>query len=161
MTLAPPTRTMGVVDRLAVGTDVIEIGRVRRAVERYGARFLERVYTDLERALYAARPHELAARFAAKEAVMKALGTGVRGVAWREIEVLPDRRGKPRVHLHGRARARAEAIGLAALDVSLTHSGELAIAVAVGARAGRPEPEDDLPAWRRRLEQYLRERGGL
>jgi len=78
-------------------------------LERFGERFLHRIYTDREIALYRSRVPELAARFAAKEAVMKALGTGVRGVGWRDIEVLPQRGGKPLVFLSGRARARAEA----------------------------------------------------
>ncbi|MCH7580961.1 MAG: holo-ACP synthase, partial [Chloroflexi bacterium] len=85
----------------AVGIDTIEIPRVRRVLERHGERFLKRVYTPTEVAFCRGRVAELAARFAAKEAVMKALGTGVRGIAWREIEVLPDRRGKPLVYLYG------------------------------------------------------------
>ncbi len=70
-----------------------------------GERFLGRIYTAVEVAFCRGRVHELAARFAAKEAVMKALGTGARGVAWREIEVLPNHRGKPLVYLYGRAKA--------------------------------------------------------
>src|SRR3972149_12304434 len=95
----------------AVGVDIVEIDRVERALERWGERFLRRVYTSVEVAFCRGRVHELAARFAAKEAVMKALGTGARGLAWREIEVLPNRRGKPLVHLQGRAQERAAAIG--------------------------------------------------
>ena len=102
------------------------------ALERFGERFLERVYSPVEAAFCRGRVHELAARFAAKEAVMKALGTGARGVAWREIEVLPNRRGKPLVYLHGRARERAERIGLEGLDVSMSHSREYAVAFVVG-----------------------------
>src|SRR3990170_8146854 len=94
----------------AVGVDVIEIERVEAALGRFGERFLRRVYTAEEAASCRGRVHELAVRFAAKEAVMKALGTGVRGVAWREIEILPDRRGKPMVYLHGRAADRARLI---------------------------------------------------
>lgn len=89
---------------------------------------------------------------------MKALGTGIRGVGWREIEVLPDRRGKPLVYLYGRAKARAEALGLRALDVSLTHESEIAAAFVVGVGDGEPE---DPAASRERLVRRLKERGLL
>ncbi len=79
----------------AVGVDMIETDRVRKVLQRHPERFLTRVYTPEEVAFCRGRVPELAARFAAKEAVMKALGTGARSVGWREIEVLPDRRGKP------------------------------------------------------------------
>lgn len=142
----------------AVGVDIIEIHRVQRALERHGDRFLKRVYTDLEAAFCRGRVNELAARFAAKEAVMKVLGTGARGVAWREIEVIPNHRGKPLVYLHGRARKRAEYIELAALDISLTHSDGHAVAFAVG-QSRNLEP--DRVAWRDRFAGILRERGLL
>jgi len=142
----------------AVGVDIIEIGRVEQALARFGARFLARVYTRLEVAFCRGRVSELAARFAAKEAVMKALGTGARGVAWREIEVLPNHRGKPLVYLHGRAQKRAERIGLADLDVSMSHSREYAVAFVVG-RSRDLEP--DRPAWRQKFTGILRERGLL
>ena len=93
--------------------------------------FLRRVYTEFEIAYCRGRIRELAVRFAAKEAMMKALGTGIRGVGWREIEILADRRGKPLVYLHGRARKRAEAIGLGQPEVSLTHSEDMALAFVV------------------------------
>src|SRR3972149_4679796 len=89
----------------AAGVDIVEIERVAVAVGKFGDRFLRRVYTPLEVAFCAGRVQELAARFAAKEAVMKALGTGARGLAWREVEILPNRRGKPLIYLYGRARA--------------------------------------------------------
>lgn len=114
-----------------VGIDVIEIDRIERALRRFGDRFLRRIYTDREQARYAHRPAELAARFAAKEATMKALGTGVRGVRWREIEVLPNARGKPIVVLHGGARERAALLGFRHLAVSLTHSRTHAMAIVV------------------------------
>jgi len=142
----------------AVGVDVIEIERVEAALARFGERFLRRVYTAEEAAFCRGRVHELAARFAAKEAVMKALGTGARGVAWREIEVLPNHRGKPLVYLYGRARARAERIGLAGLDVSMSHSREYAVAFVVGQSR---DLEPDRPGWRRKLIGILRERGLL
>jgi holo-[acyl-carrier protein] synthase len=99
---------------------------------------LKRVYTELEVAYCRGRLRELAVRFAAKEATMKALGTGIRGVGWREIEILADRRGKPLVYLHGRAKARARTIGMGQPEVSLTHSDELALAFVVAPREGPP-----------------------
>jgi holo-[acyl-carrier protein] synthase len=114
-----------------VGVDIIEIARVASAVARWGDRFLHRVYTDKEILYCRERVPELAVRFAAKEAVMKALGTGVRGIGWKEIEVLPMRGGKPLVFLHGKARLRAEYLGLEDFAISLTHSQEFAIASVV------------------------------
>jgi holo-[acyl-carrier protein] synthase len=139
----------------AVGVDIIETDRVRAALERFGERFQQRVYTAVEVAFCRGRVHELAARFAAKEAVMKALGTGARGLAWREIEVLPNRRGKPLVYLYGRARERAERIGLGGLDVSMSHSRRYAVAFAVG---HSDEPEPDREGWRQKLVEILRQR---
>ncbi len=116
---------------LSVGVDLIETERIARALERWGDRFLQYVYTPAE--LDYCRKHvpELAARFAAKEAVSKALGTGLRGVKWREMEVLSDTRGKPLVRLHGRARKRAEELGLDKFAISLSHSRRYAIAFVV------------------------------
>jgi len=125
----------------AVGIDVIEISRVRRALERFAARFLERIYTPAEIAYCRGRVPELAARFAAKEAVMKALGTGIRGVSWRDIEVLPNPRGKPLIGLHGTAARRAGEIGLHELDLSLSHSRAYAIAAVVGETTRMDERE--------------------
>ena len=147
----------------AVGVDITEIDRVEAALGRFGERFLQRVFTPMEVAVCMGRKDnprisELAARFAAKEAVMKALGTGAKGVAWREIEVLPNRRGKPLVYLHGRAKARAEKIDLTGLDISLTHDGNLAIAMVVGQSRDLVGERD---AWREELAGYLRERGAL
>ena len=116
---------------LAAGVDAIEIHRVQEVLDHHGDRFLRRVYTEFEIAYCRGRIRELAVRFAAKEAMMKALGTGIRGVGWREIEILADRRGKPLVYLHGRARKRAEAIGLGQPEVSLTHSEDMALAFVV------------------------------
>ena len=142
----------------AVGIDLIAIARVRRVLERHPDRFLRRVYTPEEVAFCRGRVPELAARFAAKEAVMKALGTGARGVAWREIEVLPDRRGKPLVYLYGRAQERAKRIGLDALDVSLSHERDYAVAAVVGIRTNEDEgPQES----RKRLVRRLKERGLL
>ena len=145
-------------DMTAVGVDIIEIERVEAALAKFGERFLGRVYTQLEAAFCRGRVSELAARFAAKEAVMKALGTGAHGVAWREIEVLPNHRGKPLVYLHGRAASRAEKIGLRSLDISMSHSREYAVAFVVGASQDL-EPERDI--WRAEFAGILRERGLL
>ena len=142
----------------AVGVDIIEIDRIEKALARFGQRFLGRVYTKLEVAFCRGRVSELAARFAAKEAVMKALGTGARGVAWREIEVLPNHRGKPLVYLHGRAKERAEKIALAEIDISLSHSREYAVAFVVGQSR---DLEPDRAAWRETFIGILRERGLL
>ena len=142
-----------------MGVDIVEIERVEGALRRFGERFLARVYTAVEVAVCRGRLSELAARFAAKEAVMKALGTGARGVAWREIEVLPNRRGKPLVYLYGRAKERAEAIGLSGLDVSLSHSREYAVAFAVGQSDAEGKGEREV--WRGKLVSILRERGLL
>jgi holo-[acyl-carrier protein] synthase len=116
---------------LAAGIDAIELDRVRKTYKRHPERFLTRVYTELEIAFCRGRVHELAVRFAAKEAMMKALGTGVRGVGWREIEFLPDRRGKPLVYLHGRAKKRAELLKMGQPEVSMTHSDTMALAYVV------------------------------
>ena len=127
---------------LSVGVDMVEIARIRRALERRGERFLRRVYTPAEVTYCRGRVPELAARFAAKEAISKALGTGLVGVSWVEMEVLADRRGKPLVALHGRALARAQAMGLDEWAVSLTHTDATAVAFAVAmGREPAREPE--------------------
>ena len=116
---------------ISVGIDAVEIRRVANVYEKFGERFLRRVYTDREAARYRGRINELAARFAAKEAVSKALGTGLHGISWRDIEIMPDPRGKPLVFLSGRASRRAEELGLREFAVSLTHTQELAMAFVV------------------------------
>ena len=122
------------------GVDAAEIPRIARAVERWGRRFLDRVYTPSEQAYCRGRAERLAGRFAAKEAVSKALGTGIRRLSWRDIEVLPNRFGRPTVYLHGRAAARARAMGATWLSVSITHTDEVAIAFVL-ARCAPPAPE--------------------
>ena len=123
---------------LSVGVDIIEVERIAKAVERWGPRFLRHVYTDAEVARCRGRVPELAVRFAAKEAISKALGTGLKGISWNEMEVLSDRRGKPTVTLYGRALARAEDLGLHDWAISLSQSDGHALAFVV-ARVGRPE----------------------
>ncbi len=126
---------------LHTGIDLIEIERIARAIERWGDRFLDRVFTPAELAIYRARPASLAARWAAKEAVAKLLGVGMRGLggagrpdaalAWTEIEVLSDAQGRPALALHGRAAERAHALGLGSIALSLSHTREHAIASVV------------------------------
>ena len=121
---------------IAVGTDLIEIERIRRALARY-ERFRERCFTEAERAYCDSRPNpaqSYAGRFAGKEAVGKALGFGVaRAFAWKEIEIVG--RPKPSVRLSGRVARWAEGVEAGAIDLSMTHSRELAQAVAVVADA--------------------------
>lgn len=115
----------------SVGIDAVEVARVAAVYEKFGERFLRRVYTAREADRYRGRINELAARFAAKEAVSKALGTGLHGISWRDIEVMPDPRGKPLVFLYDRASRRAEELGLREFAISLTHTQELAMAFVV------------------------------
>jgi holo-[acyl-carrier protein] synthase len=119
---------------LGTGIDMVEIERVARSIERYGSRFLERVYTPGEIA-YCQRKRRnaaesFAARFAAKEAAAKALGTGIGfGVTWREIEVGREPAGRPLLLLHGRAAEIAEAMGVRNSSLSITHTGTEAMAM--------------------------------
>ena len=113
------------------GIDQIEIARVEQGIARLGERFLARLFTPGERADCADQPVRLAARFAAKEAVAKALGTGIGDVGWHDIEIRTGARGRPTLTLHGRAAALASELGLREWDISLTHTADLAAAVAV------------------------------
>jgi holo-[acyl-carrier protein] synthase len=124
---------------VAVGIDAIEIGRIQRTLDHFGERFLRRVFTERERDRYRGRVAELAARFAAKEATSKALGTGIRGIRWREMEVLSNGRGKPILILHGQAAERAARLGLVSFDVSLTHTRSDALAFVVAWRDATAE----------------------
>ena len=121
---------------LTTGVDLIKIARIERILTHYGDRFLKRVFTSAEILYCRARLPELAARFAAKEAVSKALGVGVRmiardGINWRDVEIVGDPRGKPLVRLYGRAAERADELGLTEWAVSLSHTREYAIAFVV------------------------------
>ena len=124
---------------LSTGVDLIEISRIARTLERYGARFLQRIYTPGELAYCRGRPSKLASRFAAKEATMKALGTGVRGVSWKDIEVTRAPSGAPGIRLYGRAWQRAQRLGVQETALSLSDSREHAIAFVVMRRQD-PEP---------------------
>jgi holo-[acyl-carrier protein] synthase len=116
-----------------IGVDIIEIDRIDQVLHRFGPRFLQRIYTQSEIDLCKQRPHVLAVRFAGKEAVMKALGTGVKGVAWREIEILAKPSGEPTVKLYGKAKIQAEILGLSEFAISLSHSREYAVATVIAA----------------------------
>lgn len=126
---------------IAHGIDLIHCERIRRVWQTHGARFLQRVYTPAEAAY--CRAHKdpvprLAGRFAAKEAVMKLLGTGWRGgVEWTDIETLPDPLGKPLATLRGQTAELAATLGIAHILISISHSGEYAVASAIGI-AGEP-----------------------
>jgi holo-[acyl-carrier protein] synthase len=114
--------------------DIVEVRRIEDAVMRWGDAFVTRIFTTAEHdraGTTRARTMRLAARFAAKEAVMKALGLGWRAMGWREIEIVNDPLGKPTVTLHGGARRAAERQGIAQVHVSLSHTHELAVASAV------------------------------
>jgi holo-[acyl-carrier protein] synthase len=116
---------------LKTGIDLIEIKRIQAALDRHGERFLMRVFTPAEVAESRSRAEALAVRFAAKEAVVKALGTGIGPVSWLEVETLHHRSDEPYLVLHGRAEQVAGALGLTQWAVSLSHSQEMATAVVV------------------------------
>ena len=117
---------------LITGIDIIEIARISNVLNKYGVRFLNRIYTDSEQRYCKGRAAQLASRFAAKEAVMKALGTGIRVVGWKDIEIKRERGGPPYVQLHGRGQARASKMGLSEISLSLSHSNDFAVASVVG-----------------------------
>jgi holo-[acyl-carrier protein] synthase len=123
---------------VAVGIDIIEVGRVRKVFEKHGERFLSRVFTPNEVRQCRGKVSRLAGRFAAKEAISKALGTGLHGVAWREMEVVQLRSGRPTVALHGNAKRRAELLGISAFDVSIADLAEFSIAIAVAVQTALP-----------------------
>ena len=115
-----------------IGVDIIEIARIKRAIARWSESFLRRVYTDPELRMCHKKPSSLAARFAGKEAVIKAFGTQNKGIGWKDIEILSEPSGKPSVHFHGKAQNQANSLGLNRLAISLSHSREYAIAFVIG-----------------------------
>ena len=117
-----------------LGIDIIRIDRIRAALAKFGERFLNRVLTPAERAYVRGRPETMAGRWAAKEAVSKVLGLGVRGIGWKEIEIERLPTGAPSVRLHDRAAARAEQLGMGRIAVSISHEAEYAVAIAFGVR---------------------------
>jgi len=117
-----------------LGIDIIKVERIRAAIERFGERFSRRVLTDAERRYVRDRPETFAGRWAAKEAVSKVLGLGVRGIGWRDIEVQRMPTGQPAIRLHGRAAQRADQLGMGRIAVSITHESDYAVAIAFGVR---------------------------
>ena len=148
--LVPPGTT-------ELGVDIIRVDRIRRTLERHGSRFSRRVLTSSEEGYVRGRPAAFAGRWAAKEAVSKVLGLGVRGIGWRDIEVERLPTGQPAVRLHGRAAARAEQLGMGRVAVSISHESDYAVAVAFGIRTagGRflfpPDIEERLAERERRI----------
>jgi holo-[acyl-carrier protein] synthase len=140
-----------------LGIDIIKVARIRASLERFGDRFTNRVLTEREQRYVRGRPETMAGRWAAKEAVSKVLGLGVRGIGWRDIEVERLPTGQPAVRLHGRAAARAEQLGMGRIALSITHESDYAVAVAFGIRSagGRylfpPDIEDRLDDRERRI----------
>jgi holo-[acyl-carrier protein] synthase len=115
-----------------VGVDVVDVHRLARLVERHGALLTERVFTPGELVDCGGKTQRLAARLAAKEAVAKALGTGIGPVAWRDVEVVRDSSGRPQLRLAGNARSLAADLGFTRWSVSLTHGRGTAVAVVAG-----------------------------
>jgi holo-[acyl-carrier protein] synthase len=117
-----------------LGIDIIRVSRIADSLTRFGERFTRRILTPAEAAYVRNRPETLAGRWAAKEAVSKVLGLGVRGVGWRDIEIERLPTGQPAVRLHGRAGRRAEQLGMGRVAVSISHEAEYAVAIAYGLR---------------------------
>src|SRR3970040_1864148 len=121
--------------RHEIGIDLIDIDRIHAVLGRFPDRFRLRVLTEHEQLYCGHRVERIAGRWAAKEAISKVLGLGVRGVGWREIEILPNRAGAPQVTLHARAKARSEALGLEDVSVTISHERHMGVAVAGAPRA--------------------------
>lgn len=132
--------------RMSVGIDLVDIRRVAESVATFGDRFLRRIFTDAEVAYANEAPAlsvaRLAARFAAKEATVKALDLAERGVGWREIEVVRGASGAPALALHGHARRASEEAGSPALSLSISHEGDYATAVVLAYRDHREHREN-------------------
>ena len=149
--LPPPAGTT------ELGIDIIKVERIRSTLARFGRRFARRVLTASEDRYVRDRPETLAGRWAAKEAVSKVLGLGVRGIGWTEIEIERLPTGAPSVRLHGRAARRAEQLGMERIAVSISHESEYAVAIAFGVRmtGGRflfpPDIEERLDDRERRI----------
>ncbi|MFL5686884.1 MAG: holo-ACP synthase [Chloroflexota bacterium] len=140
-----------------LGIDIIKVDRIRASLDRFGSRFTGRVLTPSEQRYVRDRPETMAGRWAAKEAVSKVLGLGVRGIGWRDIEIERLPTGQPAVRLHGRAQARAEQLGMGRIAVTISHEADYAVAMAFGVRmtGGRylfpPDIEDRLDDRERRI----------
>lgn len=116
----------------AIGVDIVDIERIGQGVDRFGDRFLRRIFTEQELAYCNNRLDSLAARWAAKEAVAKAMGCGIGEIGWREIEVVSEPNRRPTLQLHGAAAALAAQLGIEEFAVSLSHAKEYAVAFVVG-----------------------------
>ncbi len=118
---------------LGMGADLVEVGRIRKSIQQYGDRFLNRIYTPLEQAYCSGKgsaAESFAARFAAKEAAMKAIATGMGGgISWKDFEVSNETSGRPALHLSGAALSHAERLGVKRISISLSHTTEHAFAV--------------------------------
>ena len=125
--LVPPGTT-------ELGIDIIKVDRIAKSIAKFGSRFSDRVLTPAERHYVRDRPETFAGRWAAKEAVSKVLGLGVRGIGWKDIEVVRLPTGQPSIQLHGRAAQRAEQLGMGRIAVSITHESDYAVAIAFGVR---------------------------
>ena len=140
-----------------LGIDIIKVERIRAALQRFGPRFSRRVLTDAEQRYVRDRPETMAGRWAAKEAVSKVLGLGVRGIGWRDIEIERLPTGQPSVRLHGRAEQRAAQLRMDRIAVSISHESDYAVAIAYGVRhaGGRflfpPDIEERLDERERRI----------
>ena len=140
-----------------LGIDIIKVERIRASLERFGSRFTRRVLTPSEQRYVRDRPETMAGRWAAKEAVSKVLGLGVRGIGWRDIEIERLPTGQPAVRLHGRAQVRAEQLGMGRIAVTISHEADYAVAMAFGVRTtgGRylfpPDIEERLDDRERRI----------
>lgn len=117
-----------------LGIDIVKVDRIRATLARFGARFSNRVLTPAEQRYVRDRPETLAGRWAAKEAVSKVLGLGVRGIGWRDIEIERLPTGQPAVRLRGRAADRADQLGMQRIAVSISHEADYAVAIAFGIR---------------------------
>jgi len=118
---------------LRIGTDLVEVARIAETMSRFGERFLQKCFTPAEQAAANGQVTSLAARFAAKEAVAKALGCGIGDVGWLEIEIISAANRQPELHLHGNAQRLAATLGLREWAISLSHTHEHALAFVVAA----------------------------
>src|SRR3954462_5985754 len=150
-----------------LGIDIIKIERIAHAIERFGERFAKRVLTEHEQRYVRNRPQNFAGRWAAKEAVSKVLGLGVRGVGWTEIEIQRLPTGAPVVKLYGRAARRAEQLGMGRIAVSISHEGDYAVAIALGIRTAGgaflfpPDIEERLDEREKQILERMRRLGEM
>lgn len=117
--------------KIATGVDLIEISRIVEVIGRHGKHYLERIYTPAELEQCGKRAESLAGRFAAKEAVVKALGSGIGDITWKEIEILGDENNAPKLTLSGAAKQKADSLGLTQWSVSISHSQSHTVAFVV------------------------------